>query len=201
MVGGLNLEAIRSAPVYAKLPQMVLALTEPFRQAQYAIFVFDGRDLLAISRGPSRQPPALAGPPDLVRAAESQRSTGATGAPELVEAAKLVAGDKPIWIVIRGGVMLPLSGNAANVNRLLHATKYTTITLGLRDNIDLELTALCLTADAGREFEQSLRAMITLASAARARLPEIQIRREDRTVHVTLSAAPDGLDQLLRVFQ
>jgi hypothetical protein len=203
VVGGLNLDAIRAAAVYPKLPQAMLALTEPLREAQYAIFVFDGRDLLAISRGQFREPPAgatmlgrnlaLAGPPGLVRAATSQHNAGTTGAPELV-----AAGDKPIWIVIRGGVTLPLGGNAANANRLLHATTHTTITIALRENIELELTAECVTADAGREFEQSLRAMLTLAAASRAGLPVVQIRREDRRVYVALTTTPDGLDQMLR---
>jgi len=217
LVAGLNLAAIRSAPIYPKLPPAVLALTEPLRQAEYAIFVFDGRDLLAITRGLFREPPAgatllapnlaLAGTPDLVRAAASQHRTGKTGAPELMEPAKLAAGARPIWIVIRGGVTLPLGGNAANINRLLHATSQTTIAIGLRDSLDLELTARCLTAGDAREFEQSLRAILTLTAAANARQPgfaallrAIQISREDRTVHVTLTAAPDGLDQLLRAF-
>jgi len=217
LAAGLNLDAIRAAPVYPKLPPAVLALTEPLRQAQYAIFVFDGRNMLAISRGQFREPPAgatllapnlaLAGPPDLVRAATSQHNTGTTGAPELVDPAKLAAAAKPIWIVVRGGVTLPLGGNAANLNRLLHATSHTTITVELRDSVDLELTALCLTPGDGREFEQSLRAILTLAAAANERQPGlaallrgIEIRREDRTVHVALTTAPDGLDQLLRAF-
>ena len=217
LAAGLNLDAIRAARAYSKLPPAMLALTEPFRQAQYAIFVFDGRNLLAISRGQFREPPAgatllgpnlaLAGTPDLVRAATAQHNTGTTGAPELVEPAKLVAAAKPIWIVVRGGVTLPLGGNAANLNRLLHATTHTTITVELRNSVDLELTALCLTPGDGREFEQSLRAILTLAAAANERQPGlaallrgIEIRREDRTVHVAFTTAPDGLDQLLRAF-
>jgi hypothetical protein len=217
LVAGLNLAAIRSAPVYPKLPPAVLALIEPLHQAAYAVFVFDGRDLLAITRGQFRETPAgatllapnlaLAGAPQLVAAATSQHRTGTTGAPGLMEPAKMVAGAKPVWIVIRGGVMLPLTGNAANINRLLHATTHTTIAVGLRDAIDLELTALCLTPGDGLEFERSLRAILTLTAAANARRPElsellrtIQISRDGRTVQVTLTAAPDALDQLLRAF-
>jgi hypothetical protein len=217
LIAGLNLDAIRASPLYPKLPAAVLALTDPLRQAQYAIFVFDGRELLAISRGQFHEPPAgatllapnlaLAGLPGLVRAAASQHATGNTGAPELVEPAKLLAGAKPIWMVVRGGVTLPLTGNAANINRLLHGTTHTTVAIGLRDSLDLELAALCLTAADGREFEQSLRAILTLTAAANARQPglaallrAIQIRRDGRTVHVALTAPPDALDQLLRAF-
>jgi hypothetical protein len=217
LAAGLNLDAIRRAPAYPKLPPPLLALTEPLRQAQYAIFVFDGRDLLAITRGPFRETPsgatllapnlALAGPPDLVGAATAQHRTGTTGAPELMEPARRAAAEKPIWIVIRGGITLPLSGNAANLNRLLHATTHTTIAIGLKDGIDLELTALCLATPDASEFEQSLRAILTLTAAANARQPgvsamldAIQIRREDRTVHVTLTGTPDALGQLLRAF-
>jgi len=217
LVAGLNLDAIRAAAAYPKLPRAVLALTEPLRQAQYAIFVFDGRGLLAITRGPFRETPAgatllapnlaLAGAPDLVGAATAQHRTGTTGAPELMEPSRLAAGAKPIWIVVRGGVMLPLAGNAANLNRLLRATTDTTVAVGLRDSVDLELTARCFTPGDGRDFEQSLRAILTLTAAANARQPglaallgAIQISREDRTVHATLTAAPEALDQLLRAF-
>lgn len=217
VIAGLNLDAIRAAQVYPKLPATALAFMEPLRQAGYAIFVFDGRNLLAISRGQFREPPAgaklvapnlaLAGTPDLVEGAISEHSAGTSRGQELIEPAKVMAASKPIWIVIRGGVALPLGGNSANLNRLLRATAYTTIAIGLRDSVDLELTALCLTPADSRDFEQSLRAILTLTAAANTRRPSmaallrtIQIHREERTVDVSLTAGPDDVDQLLRAF-
>jgi len=217
VVAGLDLEAIRAAPVYSKLPPPVLALIESLQRAHYAILAFDGHDLLAISRGPFAEPPpgatlltphlAIAGPAGLVRAATSQYGTGTTGVPDLVEPAKVLAGAKPIWIVVRGSGVIPLGGNSANLNRLLHATRHTTVAVELRERLDLEVTALCLTPDAGREFEQSLRAILTLTATANARQPvlaallrSIQIRRDDRTVHVTVAVAADDLDGLLQAF-
>lgn len=217
VVAGLDLDAIRAAPVYSKLPPPALALIQSLHHAQYAILTFDGRDLLAISGGPFREPPpgatllaphlAVTGPAGVVRAATAQHSTGTTGVPELIEPAKLLAGAKPIWIVARGNVAIPLGGNAGNLNRLLHATQHTTVAIELGERLDLEVTALCLTPDVGREFEQSLRAIFTLTAAANTRQPglsamlrSIQIRRDDRTVYVTLAAAPGDLDQLLRAF-
>ena len=58
---------------------------------------------------------------------------------------------------------------------------------------------------AGREFEENLRAILSLTAAASARQPDlvalvrsIQIRREDRTVRASFSGGPDAADRLLR---
>jgi hypothetical protein len=109
--------------------------------------------------------------------------------------------------VVRGSFTLPLTGNLANLNRLLHATEYTTIAADLSDSIALQIAGVCRTADAGRQLEQSLRAILSLTAAANARQPAlaamlhaIQIHRDEGTVHVTLSTGADALDQLLRAF-
>ena len=71
--------------------------------------------------------------------------------------------------------------------------------------IEIEATAVGRTAEAGREFEENLRAILSLTAAANARQPDlvalirsIQIRREDRTVRAALSGGPDAADRLLR---
>jgi hypothetical protein len=187
IVAGLDLDAVRAA----KLPPAVRGLTDSLGEAHRAVLVYDRRGLLSI-RG---SPPAAAGPPDLVQAAQAQHANGAAPPPELARAA---ASGKPIWVFVRGGTTLPLTGNAANVNRLLHATSSATLTVTLGDRIDLELTAIGLDDAAATEFEQSLRAMLTLVTAAKVRLPPIEIGRTGREVHVSLATDPDSLDQLLR---
>jgi hypothetical protein len=74
----------------------------------------------------------------------------------------------------------------------------------LRDAVDLELTARCPSPAAAAEFERRLRALVSLTAAANSRQPEIaallhsvQLRREDSTVHATLSSPPDALGKLL----
>jgi hypothetical protein len=97
-----------------------------------------------------------------------------------------------------------VAGNAANLNRLLHDTEYAAIAVRIGSQIEIEATAVGRTAAAGREFEESLRAILSLAAAANARRPDlvalihsVLIRREDRTVRVALSAGPDAVDSLL----
>ena len=217
ILAGLNLEQLRAAPLYPKLPPAVLALIEPLRPAAYTLFASDGTNLLAISRGPFRTAPsgatllapdlAIAGTPELLRAATPQHRAGTIAAPDLLTRAQPLAAAHPIWIVVRGSVTLPLTGNLANLNRLLHATEYTTIALDLRDPIAIRIEGVCRTPDACRQLEQSLRAILSLTAAASARQPAlaamlhaIQIHRDESTVHVTLSTGTDALSQLQRAF-
>jgi hypothetical protein len=214
LLAGLNLDQIRGSPLYPKLPPAVRALAEPLRDAGYALFASDGKNLLYMARGRFREAPAGAtlvapglaatGSPDSVRAAIAQHKTGRNGAPDLLARAASIAGSGQIWIVARGGVPLPVAGNAANLNRLLHDTEYAAIALRIGSQIEIEATAVGRTAAAGREFEESLRAILSLTAAANARRPDlvrlihsVLIRREDRTVRVALSAGPDAVDSLL----
>jgi hypothetical protein len=215
ILAGLNLDQLRAASLYPKLPPALRALIEPLRPAGYTLFASDGTNLLAISRGLFREAPsgatllapdlAIAGSAELVRAATAQYRAGTIAAPDLLTRAQPLAAAHPIWIVVRGSVTLPLTGNLANLNRLLHATEFTTIAADLGDPIALQIAGVCRTPDAGRQLEQSLRAILSLAAAANARqsglaaiLQSIQISRDESTVHVTLSTAADALDQLLR---
>lgn len=217
ILAGLNLDQLRAAALYPKLPSALLAIIEPLRPAGYTLFASDGTNLLAISRGLFRESPsgatllspdlAIAGTPELLRAALAQHRAGTIAAPDLLIRAQPLAADHPIWIVVRGSVTLPLTGNLANLNRLLHATEYTTIALDLRDPIALQIAGVCHTPDDGRQLEQSLRAILSLTAAASARQPAlaamlhaIQIHRDGLTVHVTLSTGTDALNQLLRAF-
>jgi hypothetical protein len=214
LLAGLNLDELRASPLYPKLPPAVQALAEPLRDAGYLLLASNGKDLLSIARGRFRKAPpgatlvetglAVAGPPDSVRAALAQYKTGREGAPDLLARAAPLAEGKQIWMVVRGGVPLPVTGNAANLNRLLGDTEYAAITARIGPQIEIEATAVGRTADAGREFEENLRAILTLTAAACARQPDlvalahsIRISREDRIVRAVLSAGPDAAASLL----
>ena len=73
--------------------------------------------------------------------------------------------------------------------------------------MQLDITGVCETPDAAQRLEETLRALVTLGTAASARQPElvrllrqIGVRREDRSVHVALSVGAEGLRPLWQLF-
>ena len=216
ILGGVDCQRLRASPLYRKLPPTATALLEPLRPAAYLLLASNGKDYLVIGRGPFGQTPpgatllapdlAVAGSPDAVRAATAQHRRGVTGA-ALVGLAERLASGSEIWIVAMGNATLPVSGNAQNLNRLLHATEYATLAVHVTDGIEAEATGVCGTAEAARRLEEELRAMASIAAAAEARQPgiaaqlrAIQVSREERTVRVDLRAGAAGVEQLLRLF-
>src|SRR5271157_3180683 len=215
LLAGLNLDEIRASPLYPKLPPAARALAEPLRDTGYLLLAANGRDLLSMARGRFREAPpgatlvapglAVAGPADSVRAAIAQHKTGRGGAPDLLIRAASLADGKQIWMVARGGVPLPVAGNAANLNRLLRDTEYAAIAARIGSRIEIEAIAVARTAEAGREFEENLRAIFSLTTAG-VRQPDlvalirsIRISREDRTVRASFSGGADAVDRLLRL--
>ena len=215
ILGGVNLDELRASPLYPKLPPAARALAEPLGDARYLLAASNGKDIVAIARGRFREAPAgatlvapglaVTGSPGSVQAAIAQHKTGRNGAPDLLARAASFADGKQIWMVARGGVRLPVAGNAENLNRLLSNTEYAGIAVRLGSGIEIEATAIGRTAEAAREFEENLRAILSLTAAASARQPDVvalirsvQIRREDRTVRASLSGGPDAADRLLR---
>jgi hypothetical protein len=197
-VAGIHLDQIRSADWYRALP-----VPPNFGDAQYVLVAYNGKDLLFIGRGSSARPD-LSGSSAAVRAAEQQRATGKTGAPDLLAQASSIM-NKPLWVVARGGVPLPLSENLANLNTLLRLTEYTTVTASFDSGIDLEAVGLCGNTDAATKLEQTLRAMVTLAAAAAKRDPDlasllrsVQVRRDVATVQVKASTTVAALEKLFR---
>jgi hypothetical protein len=197
-VAGVHLDQIRSAEWYRALP-----VPENLGGARYVVAAYNGKDLLFIAKGQSARPD-LSGSPAAVRAAEQQRATGRTGAPDLLAQARGIM-NKPIWVVARGGQPLPLSGNLANLNSLLQLTEYTTVTAGFDSGIDLEAVGLCGNTDAASKLEETVRAMVTLASAAAKRDPDlasllrsVQVRRDGTTVQVKASTTVAAVEKLLR---
>lgn len=216
-VAGIDLVALRRAAHDARLPATAAAFLEPFRNAAHLLLASDGKGLLSISSGltpgtaagagSSASSLAVSGPADLVRASGKQRQTGTTGAPDLLARAEPLARGRPIWIVARGGGTLPLTGNAANLNHLLRATEFATLSATIGDRITLDFSGICGADESALQLEENLRGLISLAAAAGARRPElaallrgIQVRREGRAVYATLTTGPDSLDQMLRLF-
>ena len=202
---GIDLDRLRASLLYAKLPPRAQAFLEPFRRAHHILIASTGAELLAIARGvvpgATQLAPDLAlyGAPNLIAAATAAHAPSSILAP-----AESIAAAHPIWIAVRGGVAIPLEGNWSNVNNLLRDTEYVTLTLGTDDPAQLELIAQCPTPGAALRFEQSFRAIVSLAAATSTRQPatagvlqSIRISREDRTVRVALSATLDALATLL----
>jgi len=212
-VAGLHLDQIRGSNSFRNLPPAWLALLEPLRDATYLMLAYDGKEVLAIARGRFPVAPAgavllapdlaLDGSPDAVRAAVRQRATGQPGAPSLLARSQPIAG-RPLWAVVRGAKTLPLTGNAANLNRLLGFTDYATIAATVNSAIELEAAGFCPTSDAARQLEETLRGLLSLAAATTydrdlaALMRSVQLRREDATVHMRLAASAATLEDLFR---
>ena len=204
-LAGVDLDRLRTSPLLPKLPPVALAFLEPYGHARYVLIGLAGAELLTIARGvvpgATQLAPdlALSGAPDLIAAA-----TVAHPAAGILAQAESVAAASPVWIAVRGGVGLPLEGNLANVNNLLRDTEYVTLAVQPGDPTQLELVARCPSTEAALRFEQSFRALVSLTIGANARQPttagvlqSIRIGREERVVHVSLSAPVDALRKLL----
>ena len=203
-LAGIDLDRLRASPAYASVPPSALTFLENFRQAHRVLFAFTGVELLTIVRG--TMPGATRVAPDIAVSGGNSLVAEATAPhpPAAILVAAESAATRPLWLAVRGGVSLPLSGNLANVNNLLRDTEFVTLAGQPADPLDLELVARCPTADTALRFEQSLRAIVSLAKATSGRQPEtlalwesIRMRREERAVRVTLSAPLAALVQLL----
>jgi hypothetical protein len=209
VAAGVNLEQLRQSPLYAKLPANARAIAEPFGRATYLLLAFNGKELITAARG-DFQGNAPAGTTllsaNVAIAGSHQACSG--GPADLLAQAESVAAGHAIWMIARGTATLPLTGNAQNINRLLHMTDTLSLGADLHSGLALASTAQCRTPDAARGFEESLRALLSLTAAGlRLRQPELAalldsatIERRDRTVHAALSAGLDTAAQLLNFF-
>jgi hypothetical protein len=212
-VAGMHPERVRGREANTLLPPAWLSALEPFRGASLVLLAYNGSDVLVIAAGRFAAPPpgavlltpqlTVAGSPAAIRAATAQHGTRRTGAAELVARAAPVL-NKDIWAVIRGGARLPLPGNAANANRLLALTEYTTLSATLESGVRLEADGYCATAESGSRLEERLRALITLGKTAAKRpdlaalFQSIELARDGSEVHLRLRASPQAIEELLR---
>ena len=182
-VAAADLSRVRSSPIYPQLPDGVRSMLENYPTAQHLMAAWSGAGLLLIAQGSFRKPPAggtlvapglaVSGSAEAVRAALAQHRTGAPGSPELLAYGSHAAGSSPIWVAVRGGVALPLSGNFANLNRLLRNLRFAALGVDLGSAVNLRLSGLGKDEAGAREFEESLRALLSLSAAGESRHPEI----------------------------
>lgn len=211
-LAGIDLDRIRAASLYPKLPAAVQTFAESYRAAHRLLVSWSGTDLLIVVRGtaegatPVAKDLAIVGSPDSIRAAVAQYQSGKSGAPALVDAAKGVASSQ-MWAVAQGGITLPVEGNARNLNRLFHNLECAALAMDLDSGVDVRLIAVGRTEQGARDFEESLRAVLSLASAAESRNPQIasllgavQIQRTGVKATARLQAGSDAIDPLMKLF-
>jgi hypothetical protein len=156
---------------------------------------WNGKDLLLISAGDSAEVPggytpighgiAAAGPAERIEAARSAQAEGKNHARDLPD------GDAQVRIVVRGDGRLPLTGNLANLTKLLRMADATTIALRIRDQVDVEIVGRCRSAQQAQSLEESVRAIITMARSLRSKdsrlaalLQSVRITRESEIVRI-----------------
>jgi hypothetical protein len=165
VLAGADLDRLRSTPLFVKLP-------DALRDGSYVLAAYSGKDLTTATRS-----------------ARGVTVSGAAGqgAPEdLLKRAP----DAPLWLVARGNVTLPLAGNLANINRLLHQTQYAVVSARPGERFELRADAFCRSDADAQRLEENVRAIGSLT-----RFP-LEVAREGATVRVTASVAPEVLGKL-----
>lgn len=211
-LAGVHLDAVRASPLFRQFGPGLPALLEPVRDASYLLLAYNGKDLLLIARGTFRTPPAgavllkptlaLAGSAAAIGGATAQHARGVSGAPALTAHAQSIAG-QPVWAAVEGGVALPLTGNPANLNRLLGYTDYITLTAQLNSTVALRATGVCRSEDAALHLEETVRGLFALASTAShsrdlaGLLGSVSLERKGNTLGADLNAGPEALQQVL----
>jgi hypothetical protein len=154
-VAYVDLNRARTMPIYERLP-----VPEDLKDASAVLAVFDGTDWgTAVQRKSGITTTGIAAKQN--------------GGRDLLAHA---ATDAPAWLVTRGSVTLPLPGNLANINRLLHQSEYTAVST---QGNDVLATAECRTAEAARHLEENIRALASLA-----RFEGIDVTSDGVTVRV-----------------
>jgi hypothetical protein len=164
IVAGLDVDRLRNTPLYPKLP-------DSFREASYVLAGYE--------------------PPNLVTASRVNDRVIATG--PKVNAPPYILGHAaaaPLWVVARGDAQLPLTGNLANLTKLLRQTDYTRVTAHVSDRVEFAAEGVCSSESAAEHLEQNVRAIATLT-----KLP-LDIRRDGLTVHVKGATTADALARL-----
>ncbi len=184
-----DLDRLRGTAIYTKLP-----VPEQLRDASAVLVILQGRDWAIAARGHFPQPPAgatlvgpdiaAAGAPELLRAMQSKPVGGA----DLLARAPA---DAPVWLVARGRATLPITGNLANFNRLLHQAEYTAIGLRVTNRVEIDATAQCATEAQARHLEENVRALASLA-----RLEAFTVSSDGAVVHVGAALALNSLPAL-----
>lgn len=216
VIAGIHLERVRANAALQKTFGAWLPLLDRAGDATFVLIAYNGKDLLWAGSGQFRTAPpgatllspkiAVTGSEPMVRAAKSQHAAGRTGAPRLLTEAQSVAA-QPVWAVIAGNAKLPLSGNAANVSRLLGMTEETAFAIEANQSLTIHVTGICNSVDQARRLEETLRGMATLALATSHNqalskiVAAIQIHSDNRRVHADLTGGEELIQQLLSNLQ
>jgi hypothetical protein len=217
LLAGARLDALRASPIYPRLPASAQTFLKPFENASSLLLVFNGAEILLIAQGHFREaaPGAtLAGPslmlsgsPALIQSALAARRSHAAKSSDLLTQASAAANGHALWIVTRGGVNLPLSGDAANINRFLRLANFAAVGLHIEPPLQLDLMAQCPTPEAARHLEETLRAFFSLLAATLARQPDLaallraaEVSSEANTVHGSMAVPADTMPRLLELF-
>jgi len=216
-LGAADLEQLRASPFLGAAGGAERGLVEGYPGVSKLLVAWNGSDVLIVLRGLFKTPPAgaamiapglaAAGSSKSVASASAQYRSGQTGARNLIDYGSAIGARSAVWLAVRGGTPLPLSGNLANLNRLLEDADYAGATLDLGQAATLRLAARGHTADAAERMEEHLRGFLSLAGEAEIRRPELasllgnaRIQRSGRDVTAELSAPPDVVARLLGDF-
>ncbi len=216
-LAGADLERLRASPFANGMGNSARELLERYGSASKLLIAWNGSDLLIVIRGLFKTPPpgataiepglAVAGSPNRISIAVAQHGAGSTGARGLIDYGAEFGSGRAIWLAVRGGTALPLSGNLANLNRLLEDADFAGVALGLGETATLRLSARGRTAESAERLEERLRGFLSLAGEGEIHRPELarllgaaQIQRSGRDVTATLSASPDAVAKLLADF-
>lgn len=193
VLAGIDLDKLRTTSLAPLLPPITA-------KASYALGTYNGRDSLVLLHGHFREAPPGTTLISNTLAVFGKSAGGAEEAPtRLLDVAERVAPTGPVWLVSRGGVTLPLAGNAANINQVLRLADFVTAVAHVGPSIQIDAVAECANTANSTHLEENLRAIRTFLEAANQRSPlkSLEIRRDETTVHATFTTTPDLLQKLL----
>jgi hypothetical protein len=215
-LAGADLDRLRASPFVNGMGAGRDLLAQ-YSSASKLLVAWNSRELLIVERGLFKTPPpgataiepglAVAGSLSRISSALAQHRAGSTGAPGLIDYGSEIGAQSAIWLAVRGGTELPVSGNLANLNVLLQDADFAGAALDLGEAATLRFDARGRTAESAERLEERLRGFLSLAQEAEIRRPEIarlladaRIGRSGRNVTATLSASPDAVAKLIADF-
>jgi hypothetical protein len=216
-LAGVDLDRLRASPFVNGLGGSARDFLAQYAKASRLLAGWNAHDLILVARGTFSTPPAgarvvepglaVTGAPSRVLFALAQHQSGRSGALDLIEYGSQIGAQSAIWLAVRGGKPLPLSGNVANLNHLLENADFAGAALELGGTATLRFGARARTAESAAQLEERLRGFLSLAGEAEIHRPELaqllssaRIEHSGSAVSATLIASPDALAKLLTDF-
>lgn len=219
VLAGVNLEQLRTAPLYRELARRNRLPNfgqfqgdpnfDPKRDLREVLLAWDGRHALAIARGSFPNPPpsgvtmagqdiGLAGPAAVVEAAIRQHKNRNGGPRDLLARAEALPTGVQIWVVAAGwrgldpGDVRAL-GNLGNIDRVLRLASDASLSIDLRNGVHAAFTSDSVTDRDAQSLADSLRGLATLA-----RIEGIAVAQNARRVNVTIDIPEEQAEKLLK---